>query len=390
VGGADPAKAGADPAKAGAAAQAGQWHRTAGLLARLSATVTGGMLPRRLLDDLRLVADGGPRPGSYSLRVVVLWAPGSMDSRLLEALAATRLPGLGPAPGSGQAAAGIARPGHHGTVRHVAWHLPLRIAFDSAEGGPPCLLIGADATSAWDRVAGQVETWLRSGPALPPHLAMLPAMAEPPGSQEFLAEYHGYRQADMVLRRLAALRELCALADLRPGPPGGDCPPALLRVAADEFAACWTAAPFELRVLPAADPHGQDTSGWVTAGAIRAELAAAHAVLGVACYEDIAQGQAPEPHLGHLGAWLRLAEAQLGPARVTLAVDGVGRTRSSPGNTGDTVRQRARARLSLPASLPPESIIPVDADLAIEAAAGRPAVRDGPPRTGGHRACRRC
>jgi hypothetical protein len=377
-----------------ATAHASQWHRTAGLLARLPATVTGDMLPPRLLDDLCLVADGGLRPGSYSLRVAVLWAPGSSDSRLIEALVATCLPGLGPVRDSGRAGpdSGVVRPGyppgHHGTVRHVAWHLPLRIALESTGDGIPWLLIGV-AAMAWDKIADQVDAWLRSGPTLPAHLAMLPAIAEaepsPPGQSAdrprrlgFLNEYHGYHQADAVLRRLAALRELCALAGLRPGQLD-DCPPALLRVPADEFTPCWMAAPFELRVLPVADPYVQDMSGWLTAGAIRAELAAAHAVLGVVSYEDVVLGQPSKPHLGHLGTWLRLAVAQVGPTRVTLAVDGVGRARSSSGNTGDWVRQQARARVSLSASLPPESIIPVNAGLAVEAASSGQAIEEAGP-----------
>jgi hypothetical protein len=385
-----PADLGQAAALAAATGQVRRWQRTAGLLARLPATVTAGMFPPRLLDDLRLVADGGPRPGSYSLRVVALWAPGAMDSRLIEALVATRLPGLGPPPGPTPEGPGPAEParasgaaGQHGTLQHVAWHLPLRIdpgSPDDAKYAVPRLLIGADAAAAWDRIAGQLGGWLRSGPPLPPHLAMLPAMAglEPAGPQRpadmagnrgFLTECHGYRQADAVLRRLSALRELCALAGLRPADQD-DCPPALLRVRAGEHAACWTAAPLALRVLPCADPYGQSASGRLAAEAIRAELAAAHAVLGIVGYEDVAVPGSPRPHLTDLGVWLRLAGAQVGPARVTLAVDGVGRSRSGRANTGDWVRQRARTELQLSASLPPESIIPVNADLAIEAASG--------------------
>ncbi|MEU9890366.1 hypothetical protein [Sphaerisporangium sp. NPDC051011] len=70
--------------EAGAVVGAGgvpeRWPRVASLLARMPVTVTGGLLPQRLLDDLTAITTGAPARGEYELRVLAVpalsgWRP---------------------------------------------------------------------------------------------------------------------------------------------------------------------------------------------------------------------------------------------------------------------------------------------------------------------------
>lgn len=372
-----------------AAARLGPLQRAVTLLARLPASVTGDLLPSRLLDDLAAVIGGDVERGDRALRLVVLWAPGARDSALLTALFGGRTPG------------DTGRRGAAG--RHSSWYLPLRIEprtdprtdqrTDQQDGtgdgmsrvvlGGARLRLGPQNATAADQLAAGVTRLLRSGPPLPTDLAALADVAVPPsaggpGRTGFPAEYLGSGRVAAGLRRRAALRELAAALGLTPDATAERSPPTL-EVPVGEAGRCWTTVPVTVTVLPVVAPHGPDVTEYSAAALIRAELAGAHAVLGVVGYEDVLAGPgtaaSSRPHLDHVGEWLTLANERVGPGRVTLAVDGVGRARSDPAVVRDWVRQRARVRLRLPAAWPVRAIIPVDADLALDVAGGGAARR---------------
>ncbi|RCG27898.1 hypothetical protein DQ384_25590 [Sphaerisporangium album] len=66
-----------------------RWPRLASLLARMPATVTGGLLPQCLLDDLTTITTGALSRGEYELRVLAVSAVSTATGTTAEALRTT-------------------------------------------------------------------------------------------------------------------------------------------------------------------------------------------------------------------------------------------------------------------------------------------------------------
>ncbi|MEV6982662.1 hypothetical protein AB0M95_15560 [Sphaerisporangium sp. NPDC051017] len=121
-----------------------------------------------------------------------------------------------------------------------------------------------------------------------------------------------------------------------------------------------------LMVSPSCDPYDTAQDGTVAAAELRAALAGAHATLLVVDYGDIARDDT-SVRLHQVATWLSVALDHTGTERTTLVVDGRGHERSTPVVAAAWARQRARAKLHLPASWPDEAIVPIDSALAVEA-----------------------
>jgi len=116
-----------------------RWHRAGSLLARLPASVTGGLLPQRLLDDLASAARGDAAHGTCLLRIVVLWAAAARDGQFIEALFAARLPGFEPGrPAGGQL-----------PLRITPQEGPPRLVHDQSGHSWPALEIRPGQRAAW-------------------------------------------------------------------------------------------------------------------------------------------------------------------------------------------------------------------------------------------------
>ncbi|MET7394594.1 hypothetical protein ABZS66_13990 [Dactylosporangium sp. NPDC005572] len=289
-----------------------RWAALAGVLAALPDPVRHAVVPGRLLADVEAVLAGAV----VAQRIVVV----SLSTRDAAALP---LLWYGNSPYDLVAAA------------------PIRVEPLPADASVPVYRSGRDDDA--------LRAALRHHPA-PPDLP------EARPLEPVAARYLGWNEARSAVSRRAALVSHAARTE--PAVLAGRLrDPAVLGLPAEGPAGpvltCATLHPRQQAPDPAA-------SG--VAALLRAELLDADAVVVAVDYERLVDGDEP---LAALGSWIAAAHRVLGPDRVTVAVDGVERSRSTPSNLRAWVVRACHRRLGLPDGWPDDAVVELRSRAAV-------------------------
>ncbi len=182
-------------------------------------------------------------------------------------------------------------------------------------------------------------------------------------------DHVGHEAVAEVLRHRAAANA-AELARHRSEPDRAPRPFAILEAPAGVLAAQLSQAPVAFVLLPVVSPYGRTTAGYSMAATIRDAVAGAHAIVGVAGYDDIV-GDRPPAQLGELRDWLTLARGALPADRVTLVVDGTGPPRGDLAVAQSVARLRTRRMLGRP-PWQDGAVLVTDSALALLAARSAP------------------